>query len=87
MAVRKNLKNLNRVDYPTPVYFQDNLTAARAKLAFAARKMKLDGDIAETWVWDSKILVKTNAGHIRSISSELDLQQAKRAQAATTNGE
>ena len=36
--VKKKLKNLDPTSYPYPVYFQDDLTARRAKLAYEARQ-------------------------------------------------
>ena len=54
----KKLKNLDPDIYQLPVYFQDDLTARRAKMAYQARKCRNDKKILDTWVIDSKIMVK-----------------------------
>ena len=68
--MNENTKN----DYPHEVFFSDDLTSKRAKLAFRARQLMRSKKIAETWVYDSKIFVKDNHGRIsRPIRGEKDL--------------
>ena len=56
------------------IYIADDLTKMRANLAYEARKAKRDDEIAETWVIDTKIMIKTNHSSISQISSLSDLQ-------------
>ena len=79
MAKRKKLEKIDvnentKNDYPHEVFFSDDLTSKRAKLAFRARQLMRSKKIAETWVYDSKIFVKDNHGRIsRPIRGEKDL--------------
>ena len=73
MAARKKLKNLNKVKYPTPVFLQDDLTQRRAKLAYLGRKLVQQKKIEDTWVFDSKILIKDLHNRIRPIRNIKDL--------------
>ena len=66
--VKKKLKDLDHSSYPYKVYFQDDLTARRAKLAFEARQLKRSGAISDTWIANSKIIIKDNYNHISSIT-------------------
>ena len=56
------------------MYIADDLTKMRANLAYEALKAKRNGEIAETWVIDTKIMIKTNHSRISQISSLSDLQ-------------
>ena len=70
MAVRKNLKNIDKDTYQNAIYFEDDLTARRAKLAYEARKLKrAKKKINDTWVWDSKVLIKDLHDRIHNIKS------------------
>ena len=40
MELRKKLKNLYDEIYPWPIFFQDDLTARRAKMAYQAHQLK-----------------------------------------------
>ena len=66
---RKNLKGMIDTEYPHPIFLQDDLTARRVKLAFAARELKRHARISDTWVWDSKILIKDRHNRIHIIKS------------------
>ena len=79
MGVRKGLKNLNRQEYVHPIYFQDDLTAKRAKMAYTARHLKKDSLINDTWVWDSKVLVKDRHYRIHNIKCLKDLDKFRPA--------
>ena len=72
MSVRKKLKDIDSNDYALPIYFQDDLTARRAKLAYDMRQLKKRKVIADTWVWDSKILCKDLRGRIHNITRQKD---------------
>ena len=48
MEVKKDLKKLRNLDYP--LYFQDDLTPKRAKLAYHVRRLKRNGKLSDTWV-------------------------------------
>ena len=73
MRARKGLKHINKTVYPHSIYFQDDLTETKAKIAFEARKLKKENKILDTWVWDCKILVKDNQSRIRNIKAKKDL--------------
>ena len=75
--VKKKLKDLDHSSYPYKVYFQDDLTARRAKLAFEARQLKRSGAISDTWIANSKIIIKDNYNHIRSITAPSGLTRYK----------
>ena len=55
------------VEFPNPVFIEDDLTAKRAKIAFEARKLKRSDHILETWVFDSKIMIKDRYGRVSQI--------------------
>ena len=40
MELRKKLKNLDDEIYHRPIFFQDDLTVRRAKMAYQARQLK-----------------------------------------------
>lgn len=73
MAARKKLKTLDKAKYPTPVFLQDDLTQRRAKLAYLGRKLVQQQKIGESWVFDSKVLIKDLHGRIRPIRNIKDL--------------
>ena len=75
MDLRKELKNLDPDIYQLPVYFQDDLTARRAKMAYQARKCRNDKKILDTWVIDSKIMVKDLHNRIHQIRSPKDMER------------
>ena len=73
MVKRKNLKTLDKQKYPERIFLQDDLTQRRAKLAYLGRKLVLQKKISDTWVFDSKVMIKDNHGRIRSIRNVKDL--------------
>ena len=76
IRVRKDLKDREKVKketYPYDINFQDDLTETMAKIAFKARNLKRADKIQDTWVWDSKILVKDEHNRIHSIKCMKDL--------------
>ena len=79
MQAKKNLRNVTREgnDFPNPVYVSDDLTPRRAKLAYEARYLKRNNKIADTWVFDSRVLLKDNHGLIKPINSDEDLDKYK----------
>ena len=74
-AVKKKLKTVltDKSRYPHHVYFQDDLTSRKAKLAYLGRKLKQEGKIVDSWVFDSKVLIKDNHNRIRPVRSIKDL--------------
>ena len=74
-ATKKKLKTklTNKSVYPHDVYFQDDLTAKKAKLAYLGRKLKLEGKVTDSWVFDSKVLIKDLHNRIRQIRCLKDL--------------
>lgn len=70
MEKRAKLKGVRN---PCPIFIQDDLTAARAKMAFRARQLKRDGKITDTWVFDSRVLIKDSRGTIHQVKSFNDL--------------
>ena len=75
--VRKKLKDLDPTSYPYPVYFQDDLTARRAKLAYEARQLRQLGAISDTWIAHSKVIIKDNYNRIHSVTSPRELTKLK----------
>ena len=67
------------VDFPNPVFIEDDLTQRRAKLAFHARKLRRDRTITDTWVFDTKIMIKNRYGQISEVKSEADLERLQRS--------
>ena len=61
--------------YPKPVYFSDDLTRKRAKLAFKCRELKRLGHLKDTLVFDSRILVKDNHNRIAKVNTFDDLRK------------
>ena len=77
MSVRKQLKSKlsDKSRYPKPVFLQDDLTAYRAKLAYECRKLKAKQLIEDSWVFDSKVLIKDKQGRIKNITSTKNLAE------------
>ena len=44
---------------PRGIYVNEDLTWATSNLAYTARELRRDGAIAETWVYDGKVFVKS----------------------------
>ena len=78
MSCKKELKS-NPCKRPdgtlSSVYVSDDLTKRRAGVAYRARMLKRDGAIADTWTFDSKVLVKDNHNRIYPIMKEEDLRK------------
>ena len=71
MEVKKDLKKLHNLDYP--LYFQDDLTLRRAKLAYHPRQLRRNGKLSDTWVTETKIIAKDLHNKIHTIKSYSDL--------------
>ena len=78
MSCKKELKS-NPCKRPdgtlSSVYVSDDLTKRRAGFAYRARMLKRDGAIADTWTFDSKVLVKDKHNRIYPIMKEEDLRK------------
>ena len=59
--------------FPLPVYISDDLTRTQAKLAFQARQLRNNKRIQDTWVVDSKIMIKDNNNRISKVNRPEDL--------------
>ena len=59
----------------TKVFITDDLTKARAKLAYQARVLKRNRSILDTWVINCKIMAKDKFGRIFQIKSTDDLKK------------
>ena len=55
---KSKLKNI-KDDNELPIYFHDNLTDTQAKLSYRARQLKQNNKIVDTWVINSKVMIKT----------------------------
>ena len=89
MEVRKKLKVTDQqLEDPTDedeavladgvhIYIGDDLTKARANLAFKARQAKRNKEISDTWVIDAKVMVKNNYAKIFNVTSIQDLDRVK----------
>ena len=64
-----------RYRFTLPVFFSDDLTQRRAKLAFRAREAKKNNKIADTWVFDCRVFVKDKYNNIHPINKEEDLHR------------
>ena len=73
MEVKKDLKKLHNLDYP--LYFQDDLTPRRAKLAYHARQLRRNGQLSDTWVTETKIIANDLHNKIHTIKSYSDLEK------------
>ena len=70
--------NEEREDHPEPqpiIYISDDLTKTRATLAFRARESKRQHLIADTWIIDSKVMIKDNRSRIYHVKSEDELKK------------
>ena len=78
MKIRKNLKDLNAANPDSPkTYFQDDLTTKRARMDYLARQLRRSGAILDTWVDDSKVLVKDKYNRIHNIRLMADLEKVQ----------
>ena len=76
MSCKKELKS-NPCKRPdgtlSSVYVSDYLTKRQARFVYRARMLKRDGAIADTWTFDSKVLVKDKHNRIHPIMKDEDL--------------
>ena len=95
MAVRKGLKKLNEKklneeeeedEDKEDLFFQDDLTAGRARLAFEARTLKRLKLIEDTWVWDSKVLIKEFNGRTYPVTRVTDLYKFEKEKQKKLSG-
>jgi hypothetical protein len=73
MRIRKDVQKV----FPGVAVFED-LTRARASLAFQARKLKKEHKLESTWTFDGKVIVKDLKGVIHLIRSPEDLTKLTR---------
>ena len=74
---KKSLKGVDMMNYPFLVFFNDDLTARRAKIAFEARQFKGWGLIKDTWVSNSKIIIKDLHNHIHAVTTPTGISKFK----------
>ena len=88
MEARKSLKDppsQDDVEYGAMmadgerIYMADDLTKRLASLAFRAREAKRSKQISDTWVIDTKIMVKDCQNRIKQIFSIDEMEKNKRA--------
>ena len=58
-----------------PIYISDDLTKKNANLAFQARRLKTLKHISDTFVTNSRVFIKDNHGHIKQITSQMDIDR------------
>ena len=69
-----HLTNLDEQKYPRPIYFQDDLTTRRAKIACQARQGKKARKLTDTWIIDSKVMVKDMNNRIHQVRTQKDIE-------------
>ena len=69
--------NNNNMNWPdgNKIFISDDLTKARAALAYQAREARRQGSITETWIYESRIIIKDNRSRIHKVTSLADLQE------------
>ena len=72
MGKKSKLKDFKE-DNELPIYFQDDLTATRAKLSYKARQHKHQNKIIDTWVINSKVMIKDRRNRIHNVKCQDDL--------------
>ena len=72
MGKKSKLKDIKE-DNELPIYFQDDLTATRAKLSYKARQLKHQNKIIDTWVINSKVMIKDRRNRIHNVKCQDDL--------------
>ena len=55
------------------IFMNEDLSSARVKLAYAARQLKRQDKITDTWVFDGKVKIKDNRNVIVNVRSLKDL--------------
>ena len=64
---------------------EDMTKIYRSSLAFEARQLKRDQQIADTWTRDGHILIKNKTGNIKSISTKQELSLLMKLAASLNN--
>ena len=72
MGKKTKLKDIKE-DNELPIYFQDDLTATQAKLSYKARQLKHKNKIIDTWVINSKVMIKDRQNRIHNVKYQDDL--------------
>ena len=72
MGKKSKLKDIEE-DNELPIYFHDDLTATRAKLSYKRRPLKHQNKIVDTWVINSKVLIKDRRNRIHNVICQDDL--------------
>ena len=79
MGAKKKLRLIRSKDlddiYISSVPPSDDLTQRRARLAYKAQVLVREKKISSTWVFDGRVLIKSNYNHIDGIKCESDLPQ------------
>ena len=66
--------DMTPLDQPK-IYMADDLTRTRAKLAYLARELKRSKKIADTWVFDCRVMIKNLYNRISQVDSIADLEK------------
>ena len=61
-----------------PVYINEALCKSRSKLSFAARVMKKNGQINDTWTTDGRVKIRTLYNRIKNIETMAELEEYAR---------
>ena len=72
MGKKSKLKDIKE-DNELPIYFQDDLTATRDKLSYKARQLKHQNKYIDTWVINSKVMIKYRRNIIHNVKCQDDL--------------
>ena len=72
----KKLKQYYQSNRNLPhIYIADDLTKKNGNLAFQARRLKTLKHISDTFVTNSKVFIKDDHGHIKQITSQMDIDR------------
>ena len=65
------------IEFPSkwPIYINEALCKSRSKLSFAARDLKRNGKIHDTWTVDGRIKIKTKYNRIKNIETMAELEE------------
>ena len=74
MGKKSDLKKIKRTGERS-IHFQDDMTAIWAKLFFNTRQLKREKKIADTWVVNSKVMVKDLRNRIKNVKCQEDLDK------------
>ena len=70
---RRSAAHYETIKLTCPIYLNEDLSRARSLLSFDARKLRRDGKIADTWVFDGRIKIKTLNNLVVNINKKQDL--------------